>query len=244
MNHSIEPACKLACPRFAGAGAAITVNDAMPRRMTILFYDMVDSTTLANQVGVEELLVILRALHSTVTRAMKAQEGFVARYMGDGGVAYFGWPAPRADAAERAVYAALRALDAVAALVLPSARRLHLRIGIATGVVVVDDVAGTGTMLGMDVVGVAPNVAARLEALAPRDTIVVDEATRRLAGDGFAWRGLGSVAAKGIGNSLRAWQVGAPSTADAPARAGAKPMPSSTASSDRRIRAPGLPAAC
>jgi class 3 adenylate cyclase len=179
------------------------------RYLTVVFYDLIGSTALCDQVEIEDLFEIMRAFHSTVTRVMKAWGGFAARYMGDGGLAYFGYPQSDERHAERAVLAALHSIEDIAGLRLPGGRVLHMRIGVSSGQVIVGDVIGTGTSLGLDVAGATPNVAARLQTLAAPDSVYVSDDTRRLAGDNFRWQDLGPMIAKGFACPIRTWRASA-----------------------------------
>ncbi len=178
----------------AGAITATTER----RQITVVFCDLVGSTVLASEVDPEDLTEIIGAFQRTVTRTMNEFGGFVARYMGDGALIYFGYPQAHEDDAEQAVHAALRTVDAVAAVELPGGRRMQAHIGIATGLVVVGDIAGVGGPLGLDVAGATPNLAARIEELAPAGTVLVAETTHRLVRGSFEWRDLGEVKLKGL----------------------------------------------
>ena len=172
-----------------------------------MFCDLVGSTSLASEVDPEDLTEIIGAFQRTVTRTMNEFSGFVARYMGDGALIYFGYPQAHEDDAEQAVHAALRTMDAVAETVLPGGRRIQAHIGIATGLVVVGDIAGVGSPLGLDVAGATPNLAARLEQLAPPGAILVAESTQRLVSGSFEWRDLGEVKLKGLAEPQRAFEA-------------------------------------
>jgi hypothetical protein len=137
-------------------------------------------------------------------------DGFVAKYMGDGVLVYFGYPNAHEDDAERAIRAGLGVIDAVGRLDVKSVK-LHARIGIATGLVVVGDLIGEGSAQEQSVVGETPNLAARLQALAESDTVVIAAGTRRLVGDLFEYHDLGAVELKGIAGPVPAWQVLRPS---------------------------------
>ena len=137
-------------------------------------------------------------------------DGFISRYMGDGVLIYFGYPQAHEDDAERAVRAGLGAIDAVGRLDIKSVK-LQTRVGIATGLVVVGDLIGEGSAQEQSVVGETPNLAARLQALAEPDTVVIAAGTRRLVGDLFEYRDLGAVEVKGIAGPVSAWQVLRPS---------------------------------
>src|SRR5215472_10616885 len=142
--------------------------------------------------------------HRCVAETVESFGGFVARYMGDGALIYFGYPRAHEDDAERAIRCGLALVDRVSQLNL--AEELHLRVGIATGLVVVG-----GEVVEHDIVGETPNLAARLQALAEPDTVVIAAGTRRLVGDIFEYRDLGAVELKGIDGPVPVWQVVRPS---------------------------------
>src|SRR5258707_297514 len=131
--------------------------------------------------------------------------GFVAKYMGDGVLVYFGYPRAHEDDAERAIRAGLGVIDGVARLDVKSGT-LHARVGIATGLVVVGDLIGEGAAQERSVVGETPNLAARLQFLAEPDAVVIAAGTRRLVGDLFEYRDLGAVEVKGIAGPVQAWR--------------------------------------
>src|SRR5207253_8140028 len=133
---------------------------------------------------------VIAAYHRTVAEIITVSDGFISRFMGDGVLVYFGYPQAHEDDAERAVRAALGAIDAVRRLDVKSVR-LQTRVGIATGLVVVGDLIGQGSAQEQSVVGETPNLAARLQALAESDTVVISMGTRRLLGDLFEYRDLG-----------------------------------------------------
>ncbi|HEV2551121.1 MAG TPA: adenylate/guanylate cyclase domain-containing protein, partial [Stellaceae bacterium] len=138
--------------------------------------------------------------------------GFVAKYMGDGVLAYFGYPQAHEDDAERGVRAGLSLTEAVSKLRTEHDATLQVRIGIATGLVVVGDLIGEGEAQERGVVGDTPNLAARLQALAEPGQVVISHSTRRLTGGLFEYRDLGRVALKGLADPTQAWQVVGPST--------------------------------
>jgi len=152
----------------------------------------------------------LAAYHRAVADVVKSFDGFVAKYMGDGVLVYFGYPRAHEDNAERAVRAGLGLIEAVGRLDVKSAK-LQARVGIATGLVVVGDLIGEGSAQEQSVVGETPNLAARLQALAEPDAVVIAAGTRRLVGDLFECRDLGAVEVKGIAAPVPAWQVLRPS---------------------------------
>lgn len=177
------------------------------RQLAIMFCDLVDSTALASQLDPEDLGGILRAYQFEVADVVGRHDGFVAAHLGDGALIHFGYPNAHEDDAERAVLCGLAIVEAVRRLASSSALPLAVRVGIATGLVMVGDIAGTGTERAGDVVGETPNLAARLQAAAMPDTVVVSLAMRRLIGGLFEYRDLGKVAAKGFATLQPAWQV-------------------------------------
>ena len=161
-------------------------QDAAERRqLTVMFCDLVGSTALSVRFDPEELREEIRAYQNTVSGVVARYDGFVAKFMGDGVLAYFGYPRAHEDDAERAVRAGLEVAAAVSSLETRGTERLAVRIGIATGLVVVGDLVGEGSAQEQAVVGETPNLAARLQALAEPGQIVVAGATRRLIGDLF-----------------------------------------------------------
>jgi predicted ATPase/class 3 adenylate cyclase len=175
-----------------------------------MFCDLVGSTPLSSKLDPEDLREVIAAYHHAVAKVVAASDGFVARYMGDGVLAYFGYPQAHEDDAERAVRAGLACIDSVGRLDVQSAK-LQARVGIATGLVVVGDLIGEGSAQEQSVVGETPNLAARLQALAEPNTVVIATGTRRLLGGLFEYRDLGAVAVKGIAGPVPAWQVLRPS---------------------------------
>jgi class 3 adenylate cyclase len=178
--------------------------DAERRHLTVMFCDLVGSTPLSARVDPEDLRAIIGAYHRCVTETVEGFGGFVARYMGDGVLVYFGYPQAHEDDAERATRCGLALVDRVPQLNL--AEELHARVGIATGLVVVG-----GEVVEHDVAGDTPNLAARLQALAEPDTVVIAASTRRLTGDLFEYLDLGAVEVKGIAAPVPAWHVLRPS---------------------------------
>jgi class 3 adenylate cyclase len=179
-------------------------TQAERRQLTVMFCDLVGSTPLSARVDPEDLRGIIGAYHRCVTEIVEGFGGFVSRYMGDGVLVYFGYPQAHEDDAERATRCGLALVDRVPQL--NRAEKLHARIGIATGLVVVG-----GEVVEHDVAGDTPNLAARLQALAEPDTVVIAASTRRLTGDLFEYRNLGEIELKGIATPVSAWQVLRPS---------------------------------
>ena len=153
-----------------------------------MFVDLVGSTALSARLDPEEMREVLRAYQNSVTGEIARVDGHVAKLMGDGVLAYFGWPRAHEDDAERAVRAALAVAEAVGRLATPAGEPLAARVGIATGLVVVGDLVGEGAAQEEAVVGETPNLAARLQEAAPPGAVVVVEGTRRLLGEVFELR--------------------------------------------------------
>ena len=189
---------------------ALAPADAERRQLTVMFCDLVGSTALSSHLDPEDLREVIAAYHRAVADVVRSFDGFVAKYMGDGVLIYFGYPRAHEDDAERSVRAGLGIIDAVGRLNVKSVG-LQARIGIATGLVVVGDLIGEGSAQEQSVVGETPNLAARLQALAEPDTVVIAAGTRRLVGDLFECRDLGAVKVKGIAAPVPAWQVLRPS---------------------------------
>jgi class 3 adenylate cyclase len=193
-----KPLERIAAPAATGT--------AERRQLTVMFVDLVGSTALSARLDPEEMGAVLRAYQNAVAGEVARFEGHVAKFMGDGVLAYFGWPVAHEDEAERAVRAGLAVRDAVAQLTGGEAP-LACRIGLATGLVVVGELIGEGVAQEQTVVGDTPNLAARLQALAAPGQVVVGEATRRLLGTGFLLDDLGAQALKGIAGAVSAFAV-------------------------------------
>jgi predicted ATPase/class 3 adenylate cyclase len=185
------------------------VVQAERRQVTVMFCDLVGSTALASELDPEDLREVISAFHRCVAVTVRRYDGFVAKYMGDGVLVYFGYPHAHEHDAEQAVRAGLALVDAVGAIEPKS--RLSVRVGIATGIVVVGDLIGSGSAQEQAVVGEAPNLAARLQGFAESNAVVIGPRTRRLLGDLFEYRDLGAVELKGFAESAHAYQVLRPS---------------------------------
>jgi class 3 adenylate cyclase/predicted ATPase len=194
----------------AAAERASAVSIAERRQLTVMFCDLVGSTALSARLDPEDLREVIASYHRAAADVVRSFDGFVAKYMGDGVLIYFGYPQAHEDDAERAVRAGLGLIDVVCRLDVKSVE-LQARVGIATGLVVVGDVIGEGSAREQSVVGETPNLAARLQALAEPGAVVVAAGTRRLVGSLFEYRDLGAVEMKGIAAPVRAWQVLRPS---------------------------------
>jgi class 3 adenylate cyclase/tetratricopeptide (TPR) repeat protein len=191
-----------------GPSAAPVVQDSAERRqLTVMFCDLVGSTALSARLDPEDLRGIVGTYHRCCTELVERHGGFVAKYMGDGVLAYFGYPQAHEHDAERAVRAGLALVEAVPKLATIAADPLQVRIGIATGLVVVGDLIGAGAAQEQAVVGETPNLAARLQALAEPGAVVIGSSTRRLTGGLFEYRDLGAVALKGFSKDVPTWQV-------------------------------------
>jgi class 3 adenylate cyclase/tetratricopeptide (TPR) repeat protein len=199
-----------AIARLDGSPAhpANTGAEAERRQLTVMFCDLVGSTALANALDPEEYRPILSAYHEACARTVTEFGGFVAKYMGDGVLAYFGYPQAHEDDAVRAVRAGLALTEAVARVpVLSGVAALRARVGAATGLVVVGDLVGAGSSQERSVVGETPNLAARLQSLAPPGAVVIAPATKRLLGNEFNLSDLGPQNLKGFAAPVAAWQV-------------------------------------
>jgi class 3 adenylate cyclase len=181
--------------------------DAERRQLTVMFCGLVGSTELSQRLDPEDLREVLRRYQDAVSGAVIRYEGYVAKFLGDGVLAYFGWPQAHEDQAERAVHAALDAVAAVQGVTADGGQALQSRVGIATGQVVIGDIVGDAAAEVGAVVGETPNLAARLQALADPGTVIVGDATRRLIGHAFELEDKGPQRLKGFANSIRAWRV-------------------------------------
>jgi class 3 adenylate cyclase len=184
-----------------------TRPDAERRQLTVLICDMVGSTDLASKLDPEELRKVMGVYLDACVNAVTSLGGFIARYTGDGIVAYFGYPAALEDAAERAVRAGLALSQIVPNLVSLPDVTLHVRTGIATGLVVVGDLLGEGAAREESVVGETPALAARLQTLAPPDGVAIAGSTRRLIEGMFELEFLGMCDLKGLPGLRPVWRV-------------------------------------
>ena len=192
----------------AAPGAASRPRaEAERRQLTVMFVDLVGSTELAGRLDPEDMGAVIRTYQACCSEAVERWDGHVAKYMGDGVLAYFGWPQAHEDEAERAVRAGLAIVEALARLETSAGDRLAARVGIATGLVMVGELIGAGTAQEQTVVGETPNLAARLQALAAPGSVVVSHVTRRLLGGLFELADLGPQRLKGFAGPLSAWRV-------------------------------------
>ncbi|MGY8667762.1 AAA family ATPase [Bradyrhizobium sp. UFLA05-109] len=190
-------------PRSTPAAA----QSAERRHLTVLFCDLVGSTSLSGQLDPEETRKILFDFQRCCGDAIRRYDGHIARLMGDGVLAYFGFPSAHEDDAERAVKAALEIVQSVPAVAIPIAGKLEVRIGIASGLVVVGDLIGEGPSREFALVGDAPNLASRLQALAEPSQILIAPRTRLLLGGLFEFADLGDHNFKGFERPVRVWRV-------------------------------------
>jgi len=178
-------------------------DTAERRQVTVMFSDLVGSTALSARMDPEDLREVISTYQKCVAETVRGFDGFVAKYLGDGVLVYFGYPQAHEDEAERAVRAGLELTSAVSAL--NTSAPLQTRVGIATGLVVVGDLIGSGEAQERGIVGETPNLAARLQGIAEPNTVVIAESTRKLLGNLFELQDLGAKEVKGISGAVRAW---------------------------------------
>ena len=177
------------------------------RQLTVMFCDLVGSTALSTKLDPEDLSQVMVAYQEAAAGEITKFGGHIAKFMGDGVLAYFGWPRAYEHDAERAVKAGLELVDVIGRLKAPDKTSLACRVGIATGPVVVGDLIGDGAAQEEAVVGETPNLAARLEALASAGQVVLSASTRRLIGELFDLVDLGEHDLKGFDRPIEAWRV-------------------------------------
>ena len=197
------------------------------RQVTAAFLDLVGSTEILTALGPEDGAAVIAAFQRRVAEVVRGHGGLVVRHMGDGALVSFGVPHAHEDDAERGVRAALDAVDAIAALALPSGARLRARAGVATGLVLAGDVAGLSGPGGLDLAGEALNLAARLQAIAEPGVVLVSDDLRKVLGALFAFRELGCFDVKGWASPVPAWQALRPAAAPSrfEARTESRPAP-------------------
>jgi class 3 adenylate cyclase/predicted ATPase len=207
-----ESVSKAVPPDTISTVDASPADTAERRQVTVMFSDLVGSTALSARMDPEDLRDIISAYQKCVTETVRRFGGFVARYLGDGVLAYFGYPQAHEDDAECAVRAGLESIAAVAGLKMRVT--LQARVGIATGLVVVGDLIGSGSVEEQTVVGETPNIAARLQAIAEPNSLVIADNTRRLLGNLFELKYLGARDLKGVGKPVKAWIALRPSSVE------------------------------
>ena len=206
----------------AGASSDATTTPAAPsaspedraerRQVTVMFSDLVGSTALSARMDPEDLREVISAYQKCIADTVNRFGGFVAKYMGDGVLVYFGYPQAQEDDAERAVRAGLELIGAVSSI--KSNAPLQTRVGVATGLVVVGDLIGSGAAQEQAVVGETPNLAARLQGIAEPNMVVIAESTRKLLGNLFDLQDLGARDLKGIGSSVSVWAALRPASVE------------------------------
>jgi class 3 adenylate cyclase len=192
-----------AAPPLAATLESKLREEAERRQVTVMFCDLVGSTALSVRMDPEDLRDVISAYQKCVTETVQRFRGYVARYVGDGVLVYFGYPQAYEDDAEQAVRAGLELVAAVAGL--PAPGPLQIRIGIATGLVVVGHLIPSGESQERGMVGETPNLAARLQGIANPNMVVIANSTRRLLGNLFKLEDLGTQDLKGIAGGIRAW---------------------------------------
>ena len=212
---SIEPvAAALPSPPVDPSGPPNASETTAERRpLSVMFCDLVGSTALSARLDPEDLREVIRAYQARVASTIQQFKGFIARYVGDGVPIYFGWPQAHESDAERAVGAGL-AVAAAVSETRSDGEPLQVRIGIATGLVVIGEPIGAGDSRQQTAIGETPNRAARLQGLAGPGQVVIDAATKRQIGGLFDCQDLGSIVLKGLAKPMPAWQVLSAGTAE------------------------------
>ena len=190
-------------PLDASSSKISQANTAERRQVTVMFADLVGSTALSSRMDPEDLREIILAYQKCAAETVQRYDGFLAQFLGDGVLVYFGYPRAHEDDAERAVLAGLNLIETVASLNIGAA--LQTRVGIASGLVVVGDLMRSGHSLEHGIIGETPNLAARLQAIAEPNTVVLAEGTRKLLGNLFELQDLGSRELRGIPRRVRIW---------------------------------------
>ena len=211
-----------------------TQDTAERRQVTVMFSDLVGSTALSARMDPEDLREVISAYQKCVAETVRRFGGFVAKYMGDGVLVYFGYPQAHEDDAERAVRAGLELIASVAGL--KTCASLQTRIGMATGLVVVGDLIGSGEAQERGIVGETPNLAARLQGIAEPNTVVIAEATRKLLGNLFELQDLGAKDLKGIAGLGARLGSAAAELGGRPFRGAARQRPDCPCRAGRRTR--------
>jgi class 3 adenylate cyclase/tetratricopeptide (TPR) repeat protein len=198
------PLAVAAIPRGLAGGAA---RRAERRPITVLFCDIVGSVSLANMLDPEDMMHVLEVFRNSCDDIIGRHNGYIARYLGDGVLAYFGYPSADEEDASHAVRAALALQGAMGSLPLPNGIVCQVRIGVATGLVVIGDIVSRGEIREVDVVGETPNLAARLQSAAPAGGVIVAETTQRITAGLFTYRPLGPLTLKGFDAPVQAFEA-------------------------------------
>ena len=226
LGHRVKLLDAIAALRSDASGKTLAVDAATAsstasahpedraerRQVTVMFSDLVGSTALSSRMDPEDLREVISAYQKCVAETVQRFGGFVAKYMGDGVLVYFGYPQAHEDDAERAVRAGLELVAAVSDL--KTHAPLQMRVGIATGLVIVGDLIGSGASQEQAIVGETPNLAARLQGIAEPNSVVIAESTRRLVGNLFEFEDLGTKDLKGISGPIRAWVAVRPASVE------------------------------
>ena len=206
IRRALEDLGAKSLDSLRGAQGAGSREHAERRQLTIMFCDLVESTALATHLDPEQMQEIISSYHRLCDDVIKSFDGFIAHYLGDGVLAYFGYPKAHEDEAESAIRAGLALVEAVTRLDVGEGMILRARIGIATGLVVVGELLGEGSRKER-LAGATPNLAARLQALAEPGTVIIDGATRLLVGELFDLRSAGPTSLKGFDRPVPIWRV-------------------------------------
>jgi len=214
------PAAARYCSQCGSPVAAQRPGRALTERrhISIAFYDLIGSAALATTLDIEDYSALIRDFHQQISGVMARFGGFVAQYLGDGALVYFGYPQASEDDALQAVRAGLAAIESLRNLA-GEYGRLHMRVGISAGVTIVGDVLRSGGPFGVDVAGEAPNLAARLQMLAEPDTVMIDDGVRRIVGGRFDCLNCGTRVIRGWTEPVQLWQVLRPTQAGGRSRA-------------------------
>ena len=199
----VDESAKASSATVVPKTGTIAEDRAERRQVTVMFSDLVGSTALSARMDPEDLREVISAYQESVAETIRRFGGFVAQSMGDGALVYFGYPQAHEDDAERAVRAGLELVAAVSDLKTHAA--LQTRVGIATGLVVVGDLMGSGEAQEHGIVGETPNLAARLQGIAEPNMVVIAEGTRKLLGNLFDLQNLGAKDLKGVAGPVHAW---------------------------------------
>ena len=191
----------------SGPVTSAASGEAERRQLTVMFCDLVGSTELSRQFDPEDLQTIITSYQAACNAAIERFDGYVARYMGDGMLVYFGYPVAHEDDAERAVRAGLGIIEEVALLDLNYTVELSVRVGIATGLVVAGDIIGDGASEEHSVLGETPNLAARLQGIAPPGDVIIAATTRRLVEGRIQVEALEPVFVKGFSDPIQAFRA-------------------------------------
>jgi class 3 adenylate cyclase/tetratricopeptide (TPR) repeat protein len=195
-------------PAIVAATPAVqSVSNHQHRLLTVMFCDLVGSTALSSRLDAEDLQSLLQAYRECIRAVVQKHKGYIAQYLGDGVLVYFGYPSISESDCERALRAALDALRAIQRVQPIAGVQLQVRIGLATGTVVIGQLVGAGDTHEIGAVGETPNLAARMQSLAAPGGVVVSDATRDAAGDLFAFRSMGTVQVKGAVSAVNAWEL-------------------------------------